>query len=197
MAWPFCFQKLDTIGKTVLAAAGFPLLIEITQLPFYDRCSDVDDIILNTAGIFLGALADVKKGGCNMNSLLTTNIYEPEGTVLICGTCLARMQPNAFAALESQADYVYSLCLEESHINMAVTKIGAMLSTGRIRKLIYATVDRSPHCTQLHYIDHEVGRMMPISAETVHYVAFEDTLYPISAKTIERAKTLRELEAEA
>ena len=88
-----------------------------------------------------------------MNSLLTTNIYEPEGTVLICGTCLARMQPNAFAALESQADYVYSLCLEESHINMAVTKIGAMLSTGRIRKLIYATVDRSPHCTQLHYID--------------------------------------------
>jgi glycopeptide antibiotics resistance protein len=56
LAWPFCFKKLDTIGKTVLIGAGFPLFIEITQLPFYDRCSDVDDLILNTTGIFIGAL---------------------------------------------------------------------------------------------------------------------------------------------
>ena len=56
LAWPFCFKKLDTLGKTVLVGAGFPLFIEITQLPFYDRCSDIDDIILNTTGIFIGAL---------------------------------------------------------------------------------------------------------------------------------------------
>ena len=56
LIWPFCFKKLDTLGKTVLAGAGFPLFIEITQLPFYDRCSDVDDLILNTTGIFIGAL---------------------------------------------------------------------------------------------------------------------------------------------
>ena len=56
LVWPSCFKKLDTIGKTILAGAGFPLFIEITQLPFYDRCSDVDDLILNTAGILIGAL---------------------------------------------------------------------------------------------------------------------------------------------
>ena len=56
IVWPICFRKLDTLGKAVLAAALFPLFIEITQLPFYDRCSDVDDLILNTAGILLGAL---------------------------------------------------------------------------------------------------------------------------------------------
>ena len=56
LVWPLCFQKLDTLGKTVLVAAGFPLFIEITQLPFYDRCSDVDDLILNTTGILIGAL---------------------------------------------------------------------------------------------------------------------------------------------
>ena len=56
LAWPFCFKKLDTIGKTVLAGAGFPLFIEISQLPFYDRCSDVDDLILNTTGILIGAI---------------------------------------------------------------------------------------------------------------------------------------------
>ena len=56
LIWPFCFRKLDTLGKTVLAGAGFSLFIEITQLPFYDRCSDIDDLLLNTAGILLGAL---------------------------------------------------------------------------------------------------------------------------------------------
>ena len=56
LVWPACFQKLDTLWKTVLVGAGFPLFIEITQLPVFDRCSDVDDLILNTTGIFLGAL---------------------------------------------------------------------------------------------------------------------------------------------
>ena len=56
LAWPFCFKKLDSLGKTVLVGAGFPLFIEITQLPFYDRCSDVDDLILNSTGILIGAL---------------------------------------------------------------------------------------------------------------------------------------------
>ncbi|WP_242829764.1 VanZ family protein [Butyrivibrio sp. XPD2006] len=32
------------------------MLIELSQLLFYDRCSDIDDIILNTAGICIGAL---------------------------------------------------------------------------------------------------------------------------------------------
>lgn len=128
-----------------------------------------------------------------MRPLLTTNIYEPEGVVLIAGTCLGRMQPEAFGEVSKQADMVYALCLEESHINMAVTKIGAMLSTGRITKLIYATVDRSPHCTQLHYIDHEVRRMMDVKIETEHYVAAEGKLYPISDRVIEQSKTLRTL----
>ena len=56
LVWPFCFKHLDTLGKTVLVAAGFPLFIEITQLPFYDRCSDVDDLLLNSTGILIGAL---------------------------------------------------------------------------------------------------------------------------------------------
>lgn len=56
LVWPLCFKELDSLKKTVLAAAGFPLFIEITQLPFYDRCSDVDDLLLNTTGIFIGAI---------------------------------------------------------------------------------------------------------------------------------------------
>lgn len=56
IVWPICFKELNTIGKTILSGAGFSLLIEITQLPFYERCSDVDDILLNTLGVVIGAL---------------------------------------------------------------------------------------------------------------------------------------------
>ena len=56
IVWPVCFKKLNNFGKTLLAGALFSLVIEITQLPFYERCSDVDDIILNTGGVAIGAL---------------------------------------------------------------------------------------------------------------------------------------------
>lgn len=55
LIWPFCFKQLNTVGKTVLAGAAFTLFIEITQLPFYSRCSDIDDLILNTSGVLVGA----------------------------------------------------------------------------------------------------------------------------------------------
>jgi len=128
-----------------------------------------------------------------MNALLTTNIYEPQGVLMIAGACLPKMQPDAFESLTSRADCTLSLCLEESHINMAVTKLGAMLSTGRITKVIFATVDRSPHCTQLHYIDHELKRMMPSLPPFEHYVAADGKLFPVSDQAIEQSKTLRTL----
>lgn len=56
IVWPACFKKLDTIGKTILAGLGLTACIEITQLLFYERGSDIDDIILNTAGAVIGAL---------------------------------------------------------------------------------------------------------------------------------------------
>ena len=56
LAWPFCFKKLDSIRKVVLAGFGFSLFIELSQLLFYDRGSDIDDLITNTTGVFIGAI---------------------------------------------------------------------------------------------------------------------------------------------
>ena len=92
------------------------------------------------------------------------------------------------------ADQVYSLCLEETHINMAITKIGAALSTGQIEKLIFATVDRSPHCTQMHYIRHELERMMPLNIPIEDYVAVDDRLIFLDEATLELSKTLSKLQ---
>ena len=128
-----------------------------------------------------------------MKSLLSSNIYEPKGVVAIVGACLPQMQAEGFVELTQKADMVYTLCLEESHINMAITKIGGMLSTGRITKLLFASVDRSPHCTQLHYIRHELERMMPLTVPVENFVVVENRPIQISNEAIELSKTLSRL----
>ena len=53
--WPLVFTKLNTYGKAVGACFLYTLVIEILQLLLYERTSDVDDLILNTAGAAIGA----------------------------------------------------------------------------------------------------------------------------------------------
>ncbi|MBO4592206.1 MAG: VanZ family protein [Eubacterium sp.] len=55
IVWPICFKKLDTFIKTVLAGAGYTLFIEVTQLFCLGRHTDIDDLILNTTGVIIGA----------------------------------------------------------------------------------------------------------------------------------------------
>ena len=54
IVWPYVFRELDKPWKAVLAGVAFSLVIEILQLPFYDRVSDIDDLILNSLGYFTG-----------------------------------------------------------------------------------------------------------------------------------------------
>lgn len=54
IVWPVVFKELDTHAKVIAAGAGFSLLIEIIQLPFFDRVSDIDDLLLNSLGFIVG-----------------------------------------------------------------------------------------------------------------------------------------------
>ena len=54
IVWPSVFKKLDTHAKVIGAGVGYSLCIEVLQLPFYDRLSDVDDLILNSFGYLMG-----------------------------------------------------------------------------------------------------------------------------------------------
>ncbi|MCR5720150.1 MAG: VanZ family protein [Lachnospiraceae bacterium] len=56
ICWGVCFKKLNSILKVTLAGFGYSLLIELSQLLLYERGSDIDDLILNTTGAFIGAL---------------------------------------------------------------------------------------------------------------------------------------------
>ncbi|WP_296779609.1 VanZ family protein [Ruminococcus sp.] len=52
---PICFHKLDNIKKTVIAGICYIIFIELSQLLCSDRHTDIDDIILNTSGVMIGA----------------------------------------------------------------------------------------------------------------------------------------------
>ena len=52
--WPLVFRQLDSHKKAITAGVGFSLCIEILQLPFFDRVTDIDDLILNSLGFAIG-----------------------------------------------------------------------------------------------------------------------------------------------
>ena len=51
---PIVYKRLNTFWKVLLAGIGISLCIEIIQLPFSVRATDIDDIILNTIGVIVG-----------------------------------------------------------------------------------------------------------------------------------------------
>lgn len=54
IVWPSVFRQLNTPVKAISAGVGVSLFIEILQLPFFDRVSDIDDLILNSLGYLIG-----------------------------------------------------------------------------------------------------------------------------------------------
>lgn len=65
---PLLWQRWQGKGKVFLAGTGFSITIEIVQL-FIGRSTDIDDVILNVAGVMLGyvvylVLVRVLPGAC-------------------------------------------------------------------------------------------------------------------------------------
>ena len=125
--------------------------------------------------------------------LMETNVYAVKGRVLIVGSCLPQVFPEAFAGLSADADQVYSLCLETTHINMAVTKLSAVFGTGQAEKFVFASVDRSPHCTQMHYIMHEIERTLKEHVPAEHYVVVDGEIVAVPEQAIDLSKSLGKL----
>ena len=123
---------------------------------------------------------------------MSTNIYDCDKEIIIVGTCLKQMQPEAYKELESKNMPMFNLCLEESHINMAITKILGMIRAQNITKIIFASVDRSPHCIQLHYIQDEI-RKLGFNLVMENYVAIDNKLEYIDSETISLSKNLFKL----
>lgn len=129
-----------------------------------------------------------------MKELLKTNIYDVHETIVVMGTCLPNMQPKGYDKIKELSENIYELCLEQTHINMAISKIGGMLRTGKIKRIIFATVDKSPHCVQVHYIRGQLEKMMNLDNVIMeNYVVVDNELIKIKPETIELSKNLKKL----
>ena len=129
-----------------------------------------------------------------MKELMKSNIYDISKTIIVVGSCVKYMQPQGYKKLQNISNNIYELCLEETHINMAITKVGGMLRTNKVKRIIFASVDKSPHCIQLHYIQDELRKMMDLSnVEIENYVIVDNELFKISPEVITLSKNLKEL----
>lgn len=104
------------------------------------------------------------------------------------------MQPTAFKELENMKLPIFELCLEQTHINMATTKLLGMIRAKKISKIIFASVDKSPHCIQLHYLQDEITKL-GFDVEFINYVVVDNKLVKIDKDTISLSKNLSQLNA--
>lgn len=129
-----------------------------------------------------------------MQDLMKTNCYDVNDTMIIIGSCLERMQPKAYKELEKISSNIYDVCLEKDHLNMVITKLMGMISRVKLNKIIFATVDKSPHCVQLHYIIREIEKAINLdSVKVLNYVAVDNTLVEIPSEVISLSKNLSKL----
>lgn len=69
-----------------------------------------------------------------------------------------------------------------------------MISKGKIKNLIFAIVDKSPHYLQLHYVVKELENIIDISSINItNYVAINDKLIAIPLDIISLYKNLSKL----
>lgn len=129
-----------------------------------------------------------------MQDLIKTNCFDIQETMIIVGSCLERMQPKAYKELERISSNIYDVCLEKEHLNIVVTKIIGMVAKKKIKRMIFATVDKSPHCVQLHYIIKELENAIDLrNIEIINYVTVENKLIEIPIEVISLSKNLSKL----
>jgi hypothetical protein len=129
-----------------------------------------------------------------MQDLMKTNCYDVNDTIIIVGSCLERMQPEAYKELEKISSNIYEVCLEKDHLNMVITKLMGMISRVKLNRIIFATVDKSPHCVQLHYIMKEIEKAIDLGGvKVLNYVAVDNKLVEIPNEIISLSKNLSKL----
>ncbi len=123
---------------------------------------------------------------------MKSNIYDCDEKIIIIGSCLKDTSPLCYHKLEEKNMPIFELCLEQTHINMAITKILGMIRAKNIKHIIFASVDRSPHCIQLHYIQDEITKL-GFKVNFTNLVCCDNELIEISPEVISLSKNLKKL----
>ena len=126
--------------------------------------------------------------------LLKTNCFDVEEKMIIIGSCLEYMFPKIYNELNNIYENIYDVCLEDTHLNMVITKLAGIIARKKCKELTFVTVDKSPHCVQLHYVVKELENIMDLKGVKIkNYVATNDGLIEIPIEVISLSKNLSKL----
>ena len=126
--------------------------------------------------------------------LLKTNCFDVEEKMIIIGSCFEYMLPKIYNELNESSENIYDVCLEETHLNMVITKLAGMIARKKCKELTFVTVDKSPHCVQLHYVVKELENIMDLKEIKIkNYVATNEGLVEIPIEVIGLSKNLSKL----
>jgi len=90
-----------------------------------------------------------------MKDLLSTNCFDFEESIVLLGSCLVGRE-KILEEVKKFSSNIYTVCLESTHFNMVVTKVLDVIAREKTKKIAIVTVDKSPHCVQLHYQTKEI-----------------------------------------
>ncbi|MEM2121651.1 MAG: hypothetical protein QXU20_03285 [Candidatus Woesearchaeota archaeon] len=129
-----------------------------------------------------------------MKNLMSSNLYEFKGKVVICGSCIPSINKKAFSKIKKISKNIFFVCLEEIHMNMVAHKIASILRTGNVKEMYFISVDKSPHCIQLHYVRNEIEKIMQNKNFVLkNYIIVNDNLEEINSEIISLSKNLSKL----
>ena len=129
-----------------------------------------------------------------MKDLISSNIYEFEDVVVVCGTCLPNVDKIGFEKVMEMSENIYSVCLESHHMNLVAHKLASILRLNKVKKMIFVSVDKSPHCVQLHYIRNELIKIIKSDdLEIKSYVSKNGELVELSYEIISLSKNMSKL----
>lgn len=145
----------------------------------------LDNIIENKVKVFISSKCDNGR---------YTICFDVEEKMIIIGSCLEYMFPKIYNELNESSENIYDVCLEETHLNMVITKLAGMIARKKCKELTFVTVDKSPHCVQLHYVVKELENIMDLKEIKIkNYVATNEGLVEIPIEVIGLSKNLSKL----
>jgi len=100
---------------------------------------------------------------CNARSKLIRS----NDKILIIGRCVEVEHGKVLSHFKEAGYSIFSVCLEEEHINMVGFKLAGILRRCRdfLKEVAVLTVDGSPHCVQLHFMVEEAFKVTGLEGD--------------------------------
>ncbi len=121
---------------------------------------------------------------------MASRLIRGKRKLLIIGRCLEVEKPWAIEKFSDEEYAKLTVCLEETHVNMAGFKLAGILARVPVEEVAVLTTDGSMHCIQLHFMVEEIFRLMNLQARRRHFVVAGSEVVEVPAEAVKTARYL-------